>query len=119
MRNGEIAMTTKRSSTAAAAAGDQLVPVTELLNACVQRRPDASHPDERVSFGTSGHRGSSLAATFNEAHVLASVRGLEHRRRIQEEARAIVAAAQEAFYHDARCDAAAALARYSPDADAA
>jgi phosphoglucomutase len=35
------------------------------------RRPDAATPSERVSFGTSGHRGSSLRGSFNEAHVLA------------------------------------------------
>jgi phosphoglucomutase len=64
-------MTTIRRSTAAAAAGNPLVRAAELLNAYVQRRPDATNPDARVSFGTSGHRGSSLAGTFNEAHVLA------------------------------------------------
>jgi phosphoglucomutase len=35
------------------------------------RKPDAANPLELVSFGTSGHRGSSLAGTFNEAHILA------------------------------------------------
>jgi len=35
------------------------------------RRPDLSDPNQMVSFGTSGHRGSSLDGTFTEAHVLA------------------------------------------------
>ena len=49
---------------------DQLVDVVGLLNAYHDLRPDAADPAQRVSFGTSGHRGSSLARTFNEAHVL-------------------------------------------------
>jgi len=35
------------------------------------RQPDASDPAQRVSFGTSGHRGSALRGSFNEAHILA------------------------------------------------
>lgn len=35
------------------------------------RRPDRAVPAQRVAFGTSGHRGSSFDASFNEAHVLA------------------------------------------------
>ena len=34
-------------------------------------RPDPAEPSHRVSFGTSGHRGSSAACSFNEAHILA------------------------------------------------
>jgi phosphoglucomutase len=49
---------------------DQLVDVVGLLDAYHDLRPDAADPAQRVSFGTSGHRGSSLARTFNEAHVL-------------------------------------------------
>src|SRR5450755_613306 len=36
-----------------------------------QRRPDLADPNQLVSFGTSGHRGSSLRGTFTEAHILA------------------------------------------------
>jgi phosphoglucomutase len=36
-----------------------------------ERRPDVADPDQRVSFGTSGHRGSALRGSFNEAHILA------------------------------------------------
>lgn len=42
--------------------------------------PDADDPSQRVAFGTSGHRGSSLAGSFNEAHVLAITQAIvEHR----------------------------------------
>jgi phosphoglucomutase len=49
----------------------QLVDVDRLAGAYYDESPDPSEPAQRVSFGTSGHRGSSFARTFNEAHVLA------------------------------------------------
>lgn len=49
----------------------QLVDVAKLTAAYYDRKPDPSVPAQRVSFGTSGHRGSSFDTTFNEAHVLA------------------------------------------------
>jgi phosphoglucomutase len=43
--------------------------------------PDPGTPDQAVSFGTSGHRGSSLSASFNEAHILAVTQAVcEYRR---------------------------------------
>ena len=48
-----------------------LVDIGQLVNAYFQTRPDAADPAQRVSFGTSGHRGSSLEASFNEDHILA------------------------------------------------
>jgi phosphoglucomutase len=48
-----------------------LVDVARLITAYFSGIPDAAVPEQRVAFGTSGHRGSSLACTFNEAHVLA------------------------------------------------
>jgi phosphoglucomutase len=48
-----------------------LIDVAALERAYVERAPDPDDPGQRVAFGTSGHRGSSLDATFNEAHVLA------------------------------------------------
>jgi phosphoglucomutase len=48
-----------------------LVDVGGLLDAYYDQRPDPSVAEQRVAFGTSGHRGTSLASTFNEAHVLA------------------------------------------------
>src|SRR5262245_32429387 len=48
-----------------------LVDLDELARAYAEERPDPSAPGERVAFGTSGHRGSSLSRTFNDAHVAA------------------------------------------------
>jgi phosphoglucomutase len=50
---------------------EELVDISKLLAAYYHVRPDPSVRAQRVVFGTSGHRGSSLDATFNEAHVLA------------------------------------------------
>ena len=60
---------------------DMLIDVAELERAYFARRPDPSVAAERVSFGTSGHRGTSLAGSFNEAHILAVTQAIcEHRR---------------------------------------
>jgi phosphoglucomutase len=48
-----------------------LINVPGLISAYYTGRPDPSAADQRVSFGTSGHRGSSLRNAFNEAHILA------------------------------------------------
>jgi phosphoglucomutase len=48
-----------------------LVDVAKLLAAYIEQRPDPAVPAQRVAFGTSGHRGSALACSFNEWHVLA------------------------------------------------
>ena len=48
-----------------------LIDVDRLVGAYFDRRPDPAIPSERVAFGTSGHRGSSLTTSFNEAHILA------------------------------------------------
>ncbi|HET9836524.1 MAG TPA: phosphoglucomutase (alpha-D-glucose-1,6-bisphosphate-dependent) [Rhodanobacteraceae bacterium] len=48
-----------------------LVDIGKLLDAYADRRPDPSVPSQRVAFGTSGHRGSSLESSFNEWHILA------------------------------------------------
>ena len=50
---------------------DMLVNVAELVRAYHTTRPDPEVQEQRVAFGTSGHRGSSLQASFNEAHILA------------------------------------------------
>jgi len=50
---------------------DMLIDVAKLENDYYQRKPDFSDPNQRVSFGTSGHRGSAADGTFNEAHILA------------------------------------------------
>jgi phosphoglucomutase len=48
-----------------------LIDVDRLLAAYYDQRPDMSDPSQRVAFGTSGHRGSSVTGTFTEAHVIA------------------------------------------------
>ncbi len=48
-----------------------LVNLPSLIGAYYTNRPDPSVPEQRVAFGTSGHRGSSLSNSFNEMHVLA------------------------------------------------
>ena len=58
-----------------------LVDLAALVRAYSAERPDPATPAERVKFGTSGHRGSSLTRTFNEAHILAISQAIcEHRR---------------------------------------
>src|SRR5665213_1446566 len=48
-----------------------LVNVPRLITAYFERKPDPSTVSEKVSFGTSGHRGSAFQCSFNEAHILA------------------------------------------------
>jgi phosphoglucomutase len=48
-----------------------LVDPSRLAHDYFERRPDPDDPAQQVSFGTSGHRGSSLRDSFNEAHILA------------------------------------------------
>ena len=53
------------------AAPSILVNVPRLITAYYEQRPDPAVPEQRVTFGTSGHRGSSFNNSFNEAHILA------------------------------------------------
>ena len=53
------------------APADMLVNPARLKREYFVRRPDLDDPEQRVSFGTSGHRGSSLSGSFTEAHILA------------------------------------------------
>ena len=48
-----------------------LLDVPRLVSAYYAEKPDPAIPEQRVAFGTSGHRGSAFLKTFNEAHVLA------------------------------------------------
>ncbi|MBW2458983.1 MAG: alpha-D-glucose phosphate-specific phosphoglucomutase, partial [Deltaproteobacteria bacterium] len=60
-----------------------LVDVPRLVSAYYSHRPDPAEPAHRVAFGTSGHRGSSLRHSFNEAHILAVTQALcDHRRQV-------------------------------------
>ncbi|MFJ6570811.1 phosphoglucomutase (alpha-D-glucose-1,6-bisphosphate-dependent) [Streptomyces sp. NPDC091292] len=49
-----------------------LIDVARLVTAYYALRPDPGEPGQRVAFGTSGHRGSSLATAFNEDHIAAT-----------------------------------------------
>jgi len=55
---------------------DVLVDVAKLLAAYYDDKPDPSEPSHRVSFGTSGHRGSSFRLSFNEDHILATTQAI-------------------------------------------
>ncbi|MFF4547870.1 phosphoglucomutase (alpha-D-glucose-1,6-bisphosphate-dependent) [Streptomyces sp. NPDC001406] len=51
---------------------EDLVDVARLVTAYYALHPDPAEPGQRVAFGTSGHRGSSLATAFNEDHIAAT-----------------------------------------------
>jgi phosphoglucomutase len=58
-----------------------LVDVGRLEREYHERKPDVHEPDQRVSFGTNGHRGSSLAGSFTDAHIAAITQAIcEYRR---------------------------------------
>ena len=48
-----------------------LVDVSALIDSYFSLKPDATLAEQKVTFGTSGHRGSSFATSFNEDHILA------------------------------------------------
>ena len=55
---------------------NMLINVSELENAYYSLQPNMDDPNQQVSFGTSGHRGSSLNGSFNEAHILATAQAI-------------------------------------------
>jgi phosphoglucomutase len=61
-----------------------LVDLPKLITAYYTERPDASVAAQRVAFGTSGHRGSSFARSFNDAHVLAMTQAICSYRKQQD-----------------------------------
>jgi phosphoglucomutase len=60
-----------------------LVDVAKLITAYYALQPDPDDIDQRVSFGTSGHRGSSLRSSFNEFHILATTQAIVEYRAMQ------------------------------------
>ena len=60
-----------------------LIDVDELIAAYYDRHPDPQVATQRVAFGTSGHRGSSLSSSFNEDHILATTQAIVDYRREQ------------------------------------
>src|SRR5262245_11316321 len=85
----------KQSKTVEAAAGavsplagkpatkEMLIDVARLEKEYFERRPDVTDPNQLVSFGTSGHRGSPLRGSFTEAHILAITQAICDYRREQ------------------------------------
>lgn len=62
---------------------EDLVDVEQLCAAYYDRVPDPDNPNEAVVFGTSGHRGSSLKTSFNEAHIIAITQAIiDYRRKM-------------------------------------
>jgi len=58
-----------------------LTDIPRLVTAYYTEKPDPAVSEQQVSFGTSGHRGSSLRASFNENHILAITQAIaEHRK---------------------------------------
>ena len=65
------------------AAASDLIDVEQLLDAYWNRHPDVSDPEQRVVFGTSGHRGSSLKTAFNDDHIAAITQAIVEYRASQ------------------------------------
>src|ERR1700743_2440046 len=64
-------------------AADALANIPRLVTAYFASKPDPANPAQRVAFGTSGHRGTSLKISFNEDHILATTQAIcDHRREI-------------------------------------
>jgi phosphoglucomutase len=63
---------------------DMLVDVARLERDYFERRPDLHDPNQFVSFGTSGHRGSPFQCTFTEAHILAITQAICDYRRLRQ-----------------------------------
>jgi phosphoglucomutase len=62
---------------------EMLIDVDEINREYLERHPDLGDPNQMVSFGTSGHRGSPLQGTFTEAHILAITQAIcEYRRSV-------------------------------------
>ncbi len=61
-----------------------LADIAKLITAYYTGRPDPHVPGQRVSFGTSGHRGSSLALSFNEWHIVATTQAICDTRKQQD-----------------------------------
>ncbi len=60
-----------------------LIDVAKLREQYYQLHPDPANPQERVQFGTSGHRGSAATTSFNEDHILATTQAIVEYRRGQ------------------------------------
>ena len=61
---------------------EDLIDVAQVVTAYYTVEPDPDDVDQQVAFGTSGHRGSSLDAAFNEAHILATTQAIVEYRAV-------------------------------------
>ncbi|WP_163769049.1 phosphoglucomutase (alpha-D-glucose-1,6-bisphosphate-dependent) [Mycolicibacterium parafortuitum] len=62
---------------------EDLIDIASVVTAYYAVQPDPENVDQQVAFGTSGHRGSSLDAAFNEAHILATTQAIVEYRAAQ------------------------------------
>ncbi|MCW5966241.1 MAG: phosphoglucomutase (alpha-D-glucose-1,6-bisphosphate-dependent), partial [Bryobacterales bacterium] len=62
---------------------EMLVDLVKLEQAYYDGRPHPAEPGQRVAFGTSGHRGTSIANSFNEGHILAITQAICHYRKLK------------------------------------
>ena len=62
---------------------EDLIDIAQVVTAYYSIQPDPEDVDQQVAFGTSGHRGSSLDAAFNEAHILATTQAIVEYRAAQ------------------------------------
>ncbi len=72
---------TDRAGTPAQAS--DLIDVEALVRAYYELKPDARVPEQRVAFGTSGHRGSALKTSFNDDHIAATTQAIVEYRASQ------------------------------------
>ena len=69
-------MSAKNPAAGKPVAADALANIPRLITAYFAAKPDPADPAQRVAFGTSGHRGSSLRNSFNEDHILATTQAI-------------------------------------------
>ena len=74
-------MTTPNPAAGKPIPSNALVNIPKLVTAYFASKPDPADPAQRVAFGTSGHRGSSLKNSFNEDHILATTQAICDYRR--------------------------------------
>lgn len=75
-----VCMNTRAGTPATA---EDLIDVEQLVSAYSSIEPDPADPAQRVSFGTSGHRGSALTGSFNENHIAATTQAIVEYRAAQ------------------------------------
>src|SRR5215475_7832082 len=82
-RKGRIGAMAANPRAGQPAQPEDLIDVAQVVTAYYALEPDPDNVDQQVVFGTSGHRGSSLDAAFNEAHIAATTQAICDYRRAQ------------------------------------